>query len=81
MKIKELNPKQNDYLIKHKLVSKFKKAKELFENNPHHPSLKLEILEPKNLKIYSFRIDIKYRVVFVIINNEAEVIAITNHYK
>ncbi len=81
MKIKDLNKKLLEYLKVHKLEKKFQKSKKLFEQNPYHPSLNLEILEPKHLRIYSFRIDIKYRVIFVIIENEAEIITITKHYK
>jgi len=81
MKIKDLNKKLLEYLKVHKLEKKFLKSKKLFEQDPYHPSLNLEILEPKHLRIYSFRIDIKYRVIFIIIGNEAEIITITNHYK
>jgi plasmid maintenance system killer protein len=81
MKIIELNDKLLEYLKTHKIEKKYSKAKVLFENDYNHPSLKVEILEPKNLKIYSFRIDKKYRAIFIIVNNEAEIIAITNHYE
>jgi len=82
MKIKELRKDLKEYLKIHNLGKKFNKAKKLFENNPFHPSLNTEILEPKHLKIYSFRIDKKYRAIFIYIDNkEIEIIAITNHYK
>ena len=81
MKIKDLNKKLLEYLKVHELEKKFLKSKKLFEQDPYHPSLNLEILEPKHLRIFSFRIDIKYRVIFIIIGNEAEIITITNHYK
>jgi Txe/YoeB family toxin of Txe-Axe toxin-antitoxin module len=81
MKINELNEKHNSYLKKHNLIKKFEKVKNLFEQDYRHPSLNVEILEPKSLKIYSFRIDLKYRAVFIIIDNEVEIISITNHYK
>ena len=81
MKIKELREDLKKYLKKHNLEKKFKKAQLLFEENPFHPSLNTEILEPKHLKIYSFRIDKKYRAIFIYTNNEIEIIAITNHYK
>lgn len=81
MKIKELNNDLTDYIIKHKLENKYYKAKDLFENNINHPSLNVELLEPKKLKIYSFRIDKKYRAIFIVINGEVEIISITNHYK
>lgn len=47
----------------------------------YHPSLSVEILEPKHLKIYSFRLDKKYRVIFILIKGEVEIITVTNHYK
>jgi len=81
MKIKVLREDLKEKLKKHNLEKKFKKAKQLFENNPFHPSLNTELLEPKHLKIYSFRIDKKYRAIFIIVDNNAEIIAITNHYK
>ena len=82
MKIKELRKDLKEYLKTHNLEKKFNKAKKLFENNPFHPSLNTEILEPKHLKIYSFRIDKKYRAIFIYLDNqEIEIIAITNHYK
>ena len=81
MKIKTLREDLQKYLKKHQLGKKYQKAKRLFEENPFHPSLNTEILEPKHLKIYSFRIDKKYRAIFIYTNNEAEIITITNHYK
>ena len=81
MKIKPLREDLKEKLKKHNLEKKFKKAKQLFENNPFHPSLNTELLELKHLKIYSFRIDKKYRAIFIIVDNNAEIITITNHYK
>lgn len=81
MIIKQLTKKQQKFIGTKKLQDKYKKAVELFEKDYRHPSLHVELLEPKNLKIYSFRIDLKYRAVFIIVKGEAEIIAITNHYK
>ena len=81
MKIKDLNDKLKAYLKTHQLERKYEKAKTLFETDINHPSLNVEILEPKHLKIYSFRIDLKYRAIFIVVDNEAEIIAATNHYK
>jgi len=82
MKIKELRDDLKEYLKKHNLEKKFKKAKQLFELDPFYPSLHTELLEPKDRLIYSFRLDKKYRVIFIYLNSqEIEVIAITNHYK
>lgn len=77
-----LNNKQKIYLKEHNSIKKFEKQYRLFLENPHHPSLNLEILEPKKRSFYSFRIDIKYRAIFIVDeNNKIEIIAITNHYK
>jgi Txe/YoeB family toxin of Txe-Axe toxin-antitoxin module len=81
MKIKDLSDKLKEFIETHQLEKKYEKAKTLFENDINHHSLNVEILEPKHLKIYSFRIDLKYRAIFIIIDDEAEVITITNHYQ
>ncbi|MFB3885559.1 MAG: hypothetical protein ACE144_10050 [Thermodesulfobacteriota bacterium] len=47
-----------------------------------HPSLSTELLEPKHRSIYSFRIDKRYRVLFIYLpGDKVEVIAITKHYR
>jgi len=38
----------------------------LFEKDYRHSSLNTELLEPKHLRIHSFRIDIQYRAIFII---------------
>lgn len=81
MNIKPLKSELSHYLKQHRLEKKFAKAINLFEQDISHPSLNVEVLEPKHLKIYSFRIDLKYRALFIIINGEVEIISITNHYK
>jgi Txe/YoeB family toxin of Txe-Axe toxin-antitoxin module len=81
MKVKPLNKKQIKFIEQHDLKIKYEKAVKLFEIDHRYPSLQLELLEPKNLKFYSFRLNTKYRVVFIVVDGEAEVIAITNHYK
>ena len=81
MKIKPLKSGIKKYLKKHQLEKKFQKAKELFEQDIYHPSLNVELLEPKHLKVYSFRVDKKYRTIFIVVNNDAEILTITNHYK
>lgn len=73
---------QRKYLSDHNLVKKFERQYQQFLKNPHHPSLNLEILEPRNRGFYSFRLDRKYRVVFIFdYNQNIEILAITNHYK
>lgn len=82
MVIKPLRADLIDYLLKHNLTKKFEKQIKLFQNNPRHPSLNTEILEPKTLKLYSFRIDRKYRAIFILVSpDHAEVIDINDHYQ
>ncbi len=81
MKIKLLKDDIKKYLKKYQLEKKFQKAKKLFEQDIHHPSLNVELLEPKHMKVYSFRLDRKYRAIFIVVNNEAEILTVTNHYK
>ncbi|KKW11385.1 MAG: hypothetical protein UY50_C0014G0004 [Parcubacteria group bacterium GW2011_GWA2_49_9] len=70
------------YLRTHGLEEKFEKQRMLFEINPYHPSLNLELLEPKRLRYFSFRVDRKYRAVFIFIKPEmVEIIDINNHYR
>lgn len=77
-------PLRNDlklYLVEHHLESKWLKAKRLFQGDIRHPSLHTELLEPHWRGIYSFRLDKTYRALFFITDGQAEVFAITNHYK
>ncbi|MEK7581223.1 MAG: type II toxin-antitoxin system RelE/ParE family toxin [Patescibacteria group bacterium] len=69
------------YLKKRNLLKKFEKQLSLLKNNPKHPSLNTEILEPRQLRIYSFRIDKKYRAIFVIRNGKIEIVDINDHYR
>ena len=71
-----------DYLREHQLVKKFEKQVNLFLTNYQHPSLNFELLEPKNLKLYSFRVDKKYRAIFIFrFTDIVEIIDINNHYQ
>ncbi|MBI5306307.1 type II toxin-antitoxin system YoeB family toxin [Candidatus Wolfebacteria bacterium] len=81
MKLNSLRKDIIEYLFTYKLDKKWDKASRLFNKNIRHPSLKVELLEPHWRGIYSFRIDKKYRALFFINNNAAEVFKITNHYK
>lgn len=81
MQIKPLRPDLEKKLKKFGLVKKYAKAKILFEENPKHPSLNTELLKPKEWKVYSFRIDRKYRASFIYVKDEVEVVAITLHYQ
>lgn len=80
-KIKPLRDDLKKYLVRHGLEKKFVKQVRLFEEDIRYPSLHTEILEPKELRIYSFRINKKYRAIFVYIDGEVEVIDINPHYE
>jgi len=58
--ILDLREDIEEYIKKRGLSKKWEKAKRLFENDPSHPSLNTELLEPRHRLIYSFRIDKKY---------------------
>lgn len=81
MLIKELRPDLVKKLRRYSLQKKYKKAAELFESNPRHPSLNTELMEPKVLGIWSFRIDRKFRAQLIIVNGEAEITDVTVHYQ
>ncbi len=79
-----LRPLRRDltaYLERHHLTKKWEKAKRLFEQNVNHPSLHVELLEPRWRGIYSFRLDRRYRALFFIRDSTVEVFQITKHYK
>ena len=70
------------YLKKRNLLSKFNKQISILQDNIRHPSLNIEILEPREFKVYSFRIDKKYRANFVFIAPQIiEIIDANNHYR
>lgn len=46
------------------IQKKAEKQEKLFRENPFHPSLHTEKLEPKGKQVWSFRIDRSYRVLF-----------------
>lgn len=81
MEVVVVSRKIDLYLKKHNLLLKWKKAEILFENNPRHPSLHTELLEPSEEMVYSFRVDRKYRALFIIKDSKALVFKITNHYR
>lgn len=82
MQIKPLKAKFKRYLVAHQLEKKFNKQVALFQQDPSYPSLKTELLKPQSERIYSFRIDRKYRVIFIFISpDEIEIIDINDHYQ
>ena len=82
MVVKQLRPDLARYLQKHNIAKQYLKQAKIFEDNPCHLSLNTEILEPRHLKIYSFRNDRKYRAIFIMSShNEVEIIDINLHYQ
>lgn len=82
MNIFPLSKRLAKYLKKHNLAERFEKQKLIFEINPFHPGLHTEILEPKHLKIYSFRVNQQYRAIFIYRDNsDIEIIDINDHYQ
>ncbi|HCM82106.1 MAG: hypothetical protein UV63_C0035G0015 [Microgenomates group bacterium GW2011_GWC1_43_11] len=80
-----LNPLRADRILSLKrrgLLNKFEKQARLFERNPQHPSLHTERLQPLSLRLYLFRIDLKYRVIFLLKTpGETEIVDINDHYQ
>lgn len=83
MDILVLSKKVKEKIKKHNLEKKFDKQVKLFKLDPKHPSLNVELLEPKEHGIYSFRIDKKYRGLFIFRSDKqaVEILAVTVHYK
>ena len=82
MKILPIHSDIEKYIKEHNLERKLGKQKQLFEQNPFYPSLATELLEPKRMKIWSFRINGKYRAIFIFLERDIiEIIDVNNHYK
>lgn len=81
MRSKNLRSDLLQYLKRHQLEDKFHRQLGILVKDFHHPSLHTEILNPKSRKVYSFRIDRKYRAIFLIVDSEVEIIDINDHYQ
>ncbi len=81
MQIEPLRGELERRIAEFGLGAKWLKAKRLFEGDIRHPSLHVELLEPRWRGIYSFRLDGKYRALFFITEGKAEVFQITKHYQ
>jgi len=81
MGILPLSKRLIGFLEKHHLRRIFDKQLRLFEQNPRHPSLRTEVLEPKHLHLYSFRVNHKVRAIFVYYGEDIiEIVDINQHY-
>ena len=70
------------YLKDHSLDKKFSEKIKFLKNNFRHSSLNMEILKPRHLRIYSFRVDKKYRAIFIFRNSQTiEILDVNNHYR
>lgn len=82
MKILPVHSEIKKYLKTRNIAKKFEKQMSLFEENPFHPGLKTELLEPRHMKIWSFRIDRKYRAIFIFHEKDVvEIIDVNDHYQ
>lgn len=83
MTILPVHPDVTIYLTRRNLLKKFSKQIHFLETNPKHPSLNIELLEPKSKGIYSFRIDRKYCALFIFRGdkNAIEILSATDHYQ
>ena len=78
-----INRRLQTFVKRHNLQSKFTKQARLLLENPSHPSLHVELLEPRWRGLYSFRIDRKYRAIFIFRQDKTaiEIVDITLHYQ
>lgn len=82
MKILPLRADLNEYAKRRHIAKKLGKQIKLFKKNPFYPSLNTELLEPKKMRIWSFRVSGKYRALFIFRQNDViEILDINNHYQ
>lgn len=81
MRIKRINGRVREQIRSYGLEKKFQKQVFLFVQNPLHPGLHTEKLEPKEVGLYSFRIDKQLRAIFRIRDGGAEILKISKHYE
>lgn len=91
VKVLPLSPKLTSKAKRLGVQKRLGKAIKLFESNPFYPGLNTELLEPKQMGIWSFRVDRKVRVLFFFrddkqsltsdnLKKAIEIINITVHY-
>ena len=82
MRVLPLHPELVRFLKGRQLGEKFEKQKRLFEENPFHPGLRTELLEPKWMRMWSFRIGRAYRAIFIFREKWViEILDINKHYQ
>lgn len=71
-----------EYIQKRNIEKKLNKQISIIRENVKHPSLHVELLEPKRLRFFSFRVDRKYRAIFIFQDKETiEILSVTDHYR
>ncbi len=78
-----LTTKTFDELFCHldiRVQRKAAKKADLFRENPFHPSLRVEKLHPKRFNVWSFRVDIHYRIIFRFLERERVVFLFIGHH-
>lgn len=70
-------------LKRYRLVDKFEKQLAFLKKDLYHPGLNCELLEPKKMGLYSFRLDRKFRALFIFREKGKiiEILNITVHYR
>jgi len=53
-----------------RIQQKSEKREKIFRENPFHPSLNTEKLEPRQKDIWSIRVDRRYRILFRFVDGE-----------
>lgn len=78
-----ISKKLEDKIKRHNLTKIFQKQLFLLSRDPKYPSLNVELLEPQSYGIYSFRINLKFRALFIFRDDKKtiEVLNITVHYR
>jgi len=82
MNVLPLHPEIVAYVKRRQLAKKLERRISAFEKNPFHPSLHTELLEPKRMRMWSFRIDRLYRAIFIFREKDTiEILDVNNHYQ
>ena len=82
MEVLPLHEDVQTYVRERRLERKFAKQIRFLRLDIRHPSLHVELLEPKHFRIFSFRVDRKYRAIFIFRDRfTVEILDVNDHYK
>ncbi|OGZ08060.1 MAG: hypothetical protein A3D65_04635 [Candidatus Lloydbacteria bacterium RIFCSPHIGHO2_02_FULL_50_13] len=77
-----VHPEILEYVTRRRLLRTFQKQCLIFIADSDRPGLHTEMLEPKHLKIHSFRVNKKYRAIFIYRGPDVvEILDVNNHYQ